>query len=121
MLAAAALLGFLSVAIGAYADHGLRGVLDADALRSMATAIRYNQIHAVAALAVALSAPSSVWLRIGGWGFIAGTALFSGGIYLSAIFGLKDLVVITPFGGVTLMAAWLALLVGGVLRAGASR
>ena len=96
-------------------DHALRDTLAPDALRSVATAIRYNQIHAVAALAVALSGRDGVWISLGGWGFVAGAALFSGGIYLATLLEAPALLALTPIGGVTLMLAWLALAIAGVV------
>lgn len=42
--------------------------------------------------------------------FVIGTLLFSFSIYAAALTGVRGLTVITPFGGMTLMAAWLALL-----------
>jgi uncharacterized membrane protein YgdD (TMEM256/DUF423 family) len=115
LLLVAALLGFLSVAIGAAAEHALRPGLDDETWRWVMTAIRYHQVGALAALAVGLA----VWidlptgtrrrLLIAGWLFIAGTVLFSFSIYATALTGIEGLTYITPFGGITLMLAWLAV------------
>ncbi|NKI35216.1 DUF423 domain-containing protein [Wenzhouxiangella sp. XN79A] len=115
LLLVAALLGFLSVAIGAAAEHALRPGLDEETWRWVMTAIRYHQVGALAALAVSLAtwielpAKGTRRLAIAGWLFIAGTVLFSFSIYAAALTGIDGLTFVTPFGGTTLMLAWLAV------------
>lgn len=112
LLLTGALLGLLSVIIGAMADHGAWAEAMAD---SVATAIRYHQLGAmmavIAGLAVLIPAaePAQSILRLAGWLFIAGIVLFSFSIYAAAFSGVRALTYITPFGGVTMMLAWLAL------------
>jgi len=121
-----ALLGLVSVALGAYAEHGLRDALSEEAFRSLLTAVRYNQIHAVVIVAVGLGARSRAapWLSAAltwvAWGFTAGVVLFCFSIYLSVMLGVPGLTAATPLGGLLLMAAWLALAVIG-LKAARSR
>ncbi len=115
LLLAAAVLGFLSVAVGAAAEHALRPGLDEETWRWVTTAIRYHQVGALAALAVALAAQLGAGtagkrrLRIAGWLFVAGTLLFSFSIYAAAMTGIETLTYLTPLGGITLMLAWLAV------------
>lgn len=115
LLFTAALLGFLSVAIGAAAEHVLRPGLDEETWRWVLTAIRYHQVGALAALAVGLAGLADLGpvrhrrLRISGWLFTAGTVLFSFSIYAAALTGIEALTMLTPFGGTTLMLAWLAV------------
>jgi len=116
LLMIGALLGFLSVAIGAAADHA--GWAEAMAA-SVATAIRYHQLGAVMIVLLALvglkleDQAVRRGLGLAATLFAIGTLLFSFSIYAAAISGIRGLTIITPFGGVTLMAAWLALLVTG--------
>ena len=42
-----ALLGFFSVAFGAYSEHGLRPKVSDEEFRMLMTAIRYNQINSL--------------------------------------------------------------------------
>ena len=116
-----ALLGFISVAFGAYAEHGLREAVTDEHLRFLMTAVRYNQVHAVVIAAIGLallnggnlsSIPALKW---SGLLFIIGTVLFSFSIYLSVSFDWPGLLNITPVGGITIMAAWLLLMVPAVL------
>jgi uncharacterized membrane protein YgdD (TMEM256/DUF423 family) len=103
----AALLGFLGVALGAWGAHGLKPLLaqtgHADEWK---TAVLYHLVHAVVLLVIAsrTSVPRAVW-----WLIFTGTLLFSGSLYLYATTNVLWLVHITPFGGLSLLAGWLAL------------
>jgi uncharacterized membrane protein YgdD (TMEM256/DUF423 family) len=116
-----ALLGFISVAFGAYAEHGLREAVADEHFRFLMTAVRYNQVHAVVIAAIGLvllnggKLSNIPALRWSGVLFIIGTLLFSFSIYLSVSFDIPGLVNVTPVGGMTIMAAWLLLLVTGIL------
>ena len=50
-----ALLGFISVAFGAYAEHGLREAVTEEHFRFLTTALCYNQVHAVMIAAIGLA------------------------------------------------------------------
>src|SRR5262249_53198947 len=107
-----ALLGFLGVALGAFAAHGLRTRLSPEMLAVFETAVRYQMYHAFAILIVALAighAGTARLLVIAGWTFTAGVALFSGSLYVLAITGVGVLGAITPFGGLLFLAGWVCL------------
>ncbi|MEM6902596.1 MAG: DUF423 domain-containing protein [Pseudomonadota bacterium] len=112
-----AMLGFVSVAFGAYAEHGLRPHIDDETFRHVMTAIRYNQIYAAVITVlglisfVELPTPFRKHLPIIGVLFCLGTVLFSFSIYASAQLGVKALTYLTPVGGITLMVAWFYLIV----------
>jgi uncharacterized membrane protein YgdD (TMEM256/DUF423 family) len=116
-----ALLGFISVAFGAYAEHALRESVTDEHFRFLMTAVRYNQVHAVVIAAIGLvflnggKLANIPALRWSGVLFIIGTLLFSFSIYLSVSLDIPSLVNVTPVGGITIMAAWLLLLVAGAL------
>lgn len=115
ILVAGALLGLISVAFGAYAEHGLQASVSDGVLDSVQTAIRYNQIHAVVVTAIGLvrlrpgAPPYPAGLAWAAWGFIAGTILFSFSIYLSAATDTPSLNAAAPLGGIVLMTSWLGL------------
>jgi len=115
VLVAGALLGFLSVAVGASIEHVLRGGTDPEVLRWAMTAIRYHQVGALVTTMIGLALLVRPDLRVAsglarsGWLFVAGTLLFSFSIYAAAVSGLEVLTYVTPVGGVTLMIAWLSL------------
>jgi uncharacterized membrane protein YgdD (TMEM256/DUF423 family) len=108
----AAATGFLGVALGAFGAHGLRDLLEQNkTLDIWKTASNYHLIHAVALLFLATlrPMPGLAWML-----FFLGVIIFSGSLYLLAVTGAHWLVVITPFGGLSLLAGWLVLAVGKV-------
>ncbi|MEE4637136.1 MAG: DUF423 domain-containing protein [Wenzhouxiangella sp.] len=108
-----ALLGLLSVVIGASAEHLIQQRVDDEVWRWVMTAVRYHQVGAlvVTALGLALAAGARPARRLNlSAGFLAaGTVLFSFSIYAAAITGIEHLTYLTPLGGVTLMFGWLLL------------
>ena len=119
-LAIAALNGLISVAAGAFGAHGLRDKLSARHLEVFETAARYQMYHALALLAVALLASrgATSLLNASGTCFLVGIIIFSGSLYALALSGVDKLGMITPIGGLAMMAGW-ALLAWAGLRAGA--
>jgi uncharacterized membrane protein YgdD (TMEM256/DUF423 family) len=114
-----AVLGFISVAFGAYAEHGLREQVTEEHFRNLMTAIRYNQIHAVILSVIGLTFMSNgkfanvISAKLSALLFILGTILFSFSIYLSITFNIPMLLNIAPIGGISIMVAWTMLAVAG--------
>ncbi|MEE8549975.1 MAG: DUF423 domain-containing protein [Gemmatimonadota bacterium] len=103
--------GFVAVAAGAFAAHGLRERLTPEMLEVFETAVRYQLVHALALLAVAWAAtrwPGGA-ATSAGWLFLAGTVLFSGSLYALSLTGLRWLGAITPLGGLAFLAGWASL------------
>ena len=107
----AAFSGFSSVALGAFAAHGLRQQLSAEYLAVFQTGVQYQQLHTLALLAVALllQRQAGRLLIVSGGFFVAGMLLFSGSLYALTLTGIGKLGIITPFGGVAFMLGWLLL------------
>ena len=82
-LKTAALLGSLSVMLGAFAAHGLKQILLPDELQIFETAVRYQFYHVFALLAVGILYKefSKKLMQWAGKLFIAGIILFSGSLY----------------------------------------
>ncbi len=116
-LCAAAVNGFLSVAFGAFAAHGLRAAAGPEQISWIETGSDYGMVHALALLGVALlvgRAPAPARsLSIAGWSFLAGTVLFSGALYVMGMTGLRALGAVVPIGGVLLLGGWAALFAYG--------
>lgn len=109
-LVAAALLGVTAVAAGAFGAHGLRGRVAPEQVASWQTAAHYQLLHAAVLLALALHGTGGRGLGPAPWLFAAGMLLFSGSIYALVLGGPRWLGPVTPLGGLSLMAGWLALL-----------
>lgn len=106
----AALFGCAGVALGAFAAHGLRGRLSPEYLGVFQTGVLYQLVHALALLgvgALALHWRSRLLGAAGGL-FVLGILLFSGSLYLLTLSGLR-VGMVTPLGGVCLLAGWLCL------------
>ena len=106
-----ALSALISVAAGAFGAHALRDRLTPEYLAVFETAARYQMYHALGLLAVAWAitrwpGPLPVWA---GWLFVAGTALFSGSLYILALTGIRWWGAVTPLGGAAFLAGWICL------------
>ena len=112
-----AVVAGLAVAAGAFGAHLLRDSLSVAGLASWDTAARYQMYHGLALVIAGhrlVHRPGPA-LRNACWLFAAGIVLFSGSLYALALTGSTRLGMITPLGGVALLAGWamLALAVGG--------
>lgn len=104
----AAGLGLVGVAAGAFGAHGLRDSVTPEALEIWKTGAHYQQMHAVAMLAVCLHAgPWSRLRRTAALCFAVGIVIFAGTLYGLTLGGPRLLGAITPLGGLSLMAGWL--------------
>jgi len=104
----------LVVALGAFGAHGLKARLTPDMLAVYQTGVHYHLFHALGLLVVGLVAmqiSDSATLRWSGWLMLIGIVLFSGSLYVLSISGLRWLGAITPFGGVSFIAAWVLFVV----------
>ncbi len=121
-ICAAAVNGFLAVALGALAAHGLRGAVGPERLAWVETGSDYGLVHGLALIGVALlwgrapgaRMPPPRALTLAGWGFLAGSVLFSGALYVMGMTGLGALGAVVPVGGVLLLGGWAALFVYGL-------
>lgn len=106
----AIIAGGLSVLLGAFAAHGLKSLVSERMLEVFQTAVRYQMWHSLALLMLCLSTNAlgaSDWLRRAKFTMVVGVVLFSGSLYLLVLTGIKALGMVTPIGGVLLIAAWL--------------
>jgi uncharacterized membrane protein YgdD (TMEM256/DUF423 family) len=108
-LAIAAALIALATALGAFGAHALKAHLPQDKLQVYETAVRYHFLHALGLLAIGvlLRSLDGELLRWSAALVLAGIVLFSGSLYLLT-FGAPRLVgIITPVGGLALIAGWI--------------
>ncbi len=110
----AGISGFLAVALGAFGAHGLKNILSPEKIEVYKTGVLYQLIHSVVLLALALYAGSS--FEAAKWFFLAGIILFSFSLYLYAVTGILVFAIITPFGGVCFLIAWLSLVAAAVKK-----
>jgi len=107
-----ALSALIGVGMGAFGAHGLKTVISPEMLAVYQTGVTYQMWHALGLIAIALisqHAPDSKLLRWAGGLMFAGILLFSGSLYALALLNHTWLGMITPFGGVCFLAAWLLI------------
>lgn len=112
----AAIYGFLAVALGAFGAHKLKPILEAkQQLANWQTGTIYHLVHAVVllVLAHALSSAGRTQPDLTFWLFAIGITIFSGSLYVMGVTGITKLGMITPIGGLCLLAGWVLLAVRG--------
>lgn len=113
----AAVLGLISIVLGAFGAHALKKVLTVEQLVSFETGVRYQMYHALFLLFVGTTqfltekAKKYVYYTA-----LTGVILFSGSIFLLATqeisqINFRFLGPVTPIGGVFLISSWLLLAV----------
>lgn len=116
----AAILGFLSVILGAFAAHALKELLSDYAVNIFETGVRYQFYHVFALLAAGILYKEfpNKFIKWSGIFFIAGIILFSGSLYFltyvkgTIMPGYKWIGPITPIGGLFFILGWLFLFIG---------
>jgi len=111
IVALGAFNAFLAVAAGAFAAHGLKDILSAEYLSTFKTAADYQMMHGIGLVLIGLinkqntsrcNFAAAVFMLIG-------IILFSGSLYLLTLTGTRWLGIVTPFGGICFLIAWLTL------------
>lgn len=104
----AACTGFLSVAVGAFAAHG---VADPQAKEWLRLGSTYGFMHTMASFA------SATFMQIGARRarfapafFLSGVAFFSGSLYAMALGAPRWLGAATPIGGTLFLVGWAVLI-----------
>lgn len=119
-LKTAALLGALTVILGAFGAHTLKQYITEQSILTFETGVRYQFYHVFALFLTGIlykefSNKSLLWA---GRMFSLGIFLFSGSLYflslinLTANTGLRGVGAITPLGGACFIAGWMLLFTG---------
>jgi uncharacterized membrane protein YgdD (TMEM256/DUF423 family) len=117
LLLSGAVLGLLSVALGAFGAHAFKGILTTNnRVDTYELAVRYQFIHAIALLFAGLWVGQDTWL--GGYAWLAGVVLFSGSLYVMSFTNSTAPYVVfsTPLGGLMFIIGWVSLIVAIVRR-----
>ena len=100
-------LSIASMALGAFAAHGVKDPRAAELLKTGAS---YEFMHCMATLACAtFMQVGARRARFAPAFFLAGVVLFSGSLYAMAFGAPRALGMVTPIGGLAFMAGWLWL------------
>ncbi len=118
-VAISAALAGLAVATGAFGAHGLKARLGPEQLAWWHTAANYHLLHAIALVAIALTASRIRVTRafaVAYWLLTGGVLVFSGTLYAMALTDLRVLGAVTPVGGTALIAGWATLAIAAGRR-----
>ncbi len=112
-LSITAILGIITIMLGAFGTHILKEKLSVESLQSFETGVRYQMYHVIVLLFVNTYANFSIQTknRIS-YLFFAGILLFSGSIYLITIGEVPAKLIwfTTPLGGISFMIGWAFML-----------
>ena len=118
----AAVMGTLTIIIGAFGAHGLKEIVSEKTITSFETGVRYQMYHVIVILIIGFSAyidpKTQKWVSRF---FMVGILLFSGSIYLIVMkdiffINTKILSIATPIGGLFLIIGWLRLTYGIIVN-----
>jgi uncharacterized membrane protein YgdD (TMEM256/DUF423 family) len=109
ILSLGGLLVALATVSGAFGAHALQTRLSPERLDIYETAVRYHFFHALGLLAIglaarAIDAPALRWSAVL---VVVGIVLFSGSIYALSFSAPRFIGILTPIGGVALIAGWI--------------
>ncbi len=104
-----AFLCALSVVLGAFGAHGIKGKITSDLFEIYQTSNYYFTIHSIAIIlyglfCVATKRETKTWP---GNLFMLGILLFSGSLYLIVFTEIRAFGMITPLGGLSFILAWI--------------
>lgn len=112
LLIITAVLGALSVALGAFGAHALKEVLTPNLLQTYKTAVDYHTFYSTVLLFISLLGivlPLSRAWYLASTLFLLGVIFFSGSLYALSLSEVRAFGMLTPLGGVMLIAGWVSL------------
>jgi len=117
-----AIVAMLSVLLGAFGAHALKGLLSPDMVAVYDTALRYQMFHSLGLLVLGilmqgnkLSSQQTKHYKTSAFFFLLGLVIFCGSLYALALSELvlgarmRILGAITPIGGFGFILGWLYL------------
>ena len=113
-LATAGILLALAMVLGAFGAHALKAELSPERLQVYETAVMYHFFNALGLLGIGLTLRfvNSRAVRWAGVLVLIGIVLFSCSLY-ALTFGAPRLIgIVTPFGGLALIAGWICYAAG---------
>ncbi len=103
------LFALLAVILGAFGAHALRASTTLQQMQTWQTASEYHFYHALGLIALGIwmeNKPTGRLIQASGVLLMGGLLLFSGSLYLLVLMKMPTLGMLTPFGGVSLIAGW---------------
>lgn len=104
----------LAIMLGAFAAHAIQNTLNERMLGVFNTAVDYHLYHALGLIVLGLLVkqhPISKTLTTAIYLMLFGIVVFCGSLYALSLTGISKLGMITPFGGVAFIAAWILVFI----------
>jgi len=104
----------LAIMLGAFAAHAIQNTLNERMLAVFNTAVDYHLYHALGLIVLGLLVkqhPISKALTTAIYLMLFGIIVFCGSLYALSLTGIAKLGMITPFGGIAFIVAWLLVLI----------
>lgn len=114
VLCLAGVLIALATVLGAAGAHALKDSLSPERLDTFEVAVRYHFFHALGLLGIGIlmRLAASRALSFAAASIVAGIVLFSGSLYALSFGAPKGFGLVTPFGGLLLIAGWVVFAAG---------
>ena len=111
ILSITAVIGLLTIILGAFGAHALQETLSISELKSFETGVRYQMYHVIVLLFVNTYAGFNLKTKnVISYLFFAGILFFSGSIYAITLgVNAKNIWFVTPFGGLLFIVGWLKM------------
>lgn len=107
--------GITAILLGAFGAHGLEKMIDAEAIVTFETGVKYQMYHALFLMILGgCNILGNANKKIVYYFIVVGVVCFSFSIYLLATnelsgFDFKRLAFLTPLGGILLVTGWILL------------
>ena len=114
----------LAILLGAFGAHALRESMTVKMLATFNTAVDYHLYHALGLIIVGLligQHPDRRLLNASLIVMLAGMIIFCGSLYALSLSGMSGLGIITPFGGIAFIAAWVLVLIAYLKQPGSNK
>ncbi|MGO4547010.1 DUF423 domain-containing protein [Paenibacillus sp. 2TAB23] len=114
-----ALNAAIAIALGAFGAHGLEQKLTEHYLEIFETGVRYHMYNALGLMLIALFAKQIAAGKLvlnGGRLILTGMIIFSGSLYILALTSFSKLGMVTPLGGVAILAGWTCVIIAAMKK-----
>ena len=110
--------GLTAVILGAFGTHYLSSIFTASQINTFDTAVKYQMYHALILCILGFFDINKVKgeFSLASYSFIAGIIIFSGSLYLYCILNEIFFAIITPIGGIFLIAGWFLIFYKALFR-----
>ena len=108
------ILGVISIIIGAFGSHALNDYLiSIERIDTFEVAVKYQFYHVFFLLSLGLLSEifHPTFIKYAFYSCLLGILLFSGSLYILCFTNNSFYGMITPFGGIALIGAWICLIV----------